>query len=156
RAATAATSPAAAPASAPATEPPPATKPPAPQVSTAAILEAYSRIQQSLNADRLTGIADAAQKIVAEATRIGDAAAPVRAAANVMQRASDLPAARTQMGTLSDAVIKLARANGGFGEMKSAYCPMMRKYWLQKGDTIQNPYYGQSMSDCGRFADPPK
>jgi len=33
-----------------------------------------------------------------------------------------------------------------------AYCPMVQKYWLQKGDTIQNPFYGKQMSDCGRIA----
>ena len=31
------------------------------------------------------------------------------------------------------------------------YCPMARKYWLQKGDAVQNPYYGKQMSDCGRI-----
>ena len=40
--------------------------------------------------------------------------------------------------------------------VKVAYCPMLRKYWLQRGDKIQNPYYGQSMSDCGRFTDAPQ
>jgi hypothetical protein len=32
-----------------------------------------------------------------------------------------------------------------------AYCPMVQKYWLQRGETIQNPYYGKQMSDCGRI-----
>ena len=27
---------------------------------------------------------------------------------------------------------------------------MVRKYWLQKGTTNRNPYYGKSMSACGR------
>jgi hypothetical protein len=35
--------------------------------------------------------------------------------------------------------------------VKVAYCPMARKSWLQKSGTIQNPYYGTAMSDCGRF-----
>jgi len=29
---------------------------------------------------------------------------------------------------------------------------MAQKYWLQKGDTIRNPFYGKAMSDCGRIA----
>jgi hypothetical protein len=29
---------------------------------------------------------------------------------------------------------------------------MVQKYWLQKGETIQNPFYGKQMSDCGRIA----
>jgi len=36
-------------------------------------------------------------------------------------------------------------------DVKVAYCPMARKYWLQKGEAIKNPFYGQSMSDCGRI-----
>jgi len=30
---------------------------------------------------------------------------------------------------------------------------MMRKYWLQKGGKIRNPFYGQAMLDCGRVVD---
>jgi protein SCO1 len=136
---------------------PPAVKPAVPQVSTAAILEAYVKIQQALNSDRLAGIADAAEKIASEAAKIGAAAAPVRTAASAMQRASDLATARTTMGTLSDAILGLARTTDAtLDGVKVAYCPMVRKYWLQKGETIQNPYYGQSMSDCGRFEAPPK
>jgi hypothetical protein len=32
-----------------------------------------------------------------------------------------------------------------------AYCPMARKYWLQRGTAIRNPYYGKSMLECGRI-----
>ena len=28
---------------------------------------------------------------------------------------------------------------------------MLQKPWLQKGDTIANPYYGSSMLTCGNF-----
>jgi protein SCO1 len=146
-------------ASAPAAAPPADAVKPAPsQVSTAAILEAYLQIQQSLNADRVAGVADAAGKIAAEAVRLGDAATQVRTAASALQRvAADLPAARTTFGTLSDSIIALAKStHADLGAVKVAYCPMLRKYWLQNGDKIQNPYYGQSMSDCGRFSDPPK
>ena len=46
-----------------------------------------------------------------------------------------------------------AKASGASvgDEVKVAYCPMVRKYWLQKGETIQNPFYGRAMSDCGRI-----
>jgi hypothetical protein len=36
-------------------------------------------------------------------------------------------------------------------EVKVAYCPMVQKYWLQKGEKIRNPFYGKQMSDCGRI-----
>jgi protein SCO1/2 len=133
-----------------------AVKPAPSQVSTAAILEAYLQIQQSLNADRVTGVADAAGKIASEAERIGDAARQVRTAASALQRvAADLPATRTTFGTLTDSILALAKStNADLSSVKVAYCPMVRKYWLQAGEKIQNPYYGQSMSDCGRFSDP--
>jgi hypothetical protein len=34
-----------------------------------------------------------------------------------------------------------------------AYCPMFKggAKWVQKKDTLANPYYGKTMSTCGRF-----
>ena len=29
------------------------------------------------------------------------------------------------------------------------YCPMVNKQWLQKGETVSNPYYGKAMLTCG-------
>ena len=62
------------------------------------------------------------------------------------------------MGALSGAMLSLAKNDeAGFGDgVKIAYCPMVKKYWLQKGDTIRNPYYGKAMSDCGRLSAPPQ
>jgi protein SCO1/2 len=133
-----------------------AVKPPVADVSTAAILEAYATIHQALNADRLTGVAQAAGTIAGESAKAGDAFAPVRTAAAAMQGAADLAAARAAMGPLSDALIALSRAGTKLDGVTPAYCPMARKYWLQRGEKIQNPYYGQAMSDCGRFADAPQ
>jgi hypothetical protein len=28
---------------------------------------------------------------------------------------------------------------------------MANRRWLQKGDVVQNPFYGKSMSECGRI-----
>jgi protein SCO1 len=133
-----------------------AAKPPIADVSTAAILEAYATIHQALNADRLTSVAQAAGTIAVEAGKAGEAFAPVRTAAAAMQGAADLAAARAAMGPLSDALIALSRTGTKLDGVKPAYCPMARKYWLQRGEKIQNPYYGQAMSDCGRFADAPQ
>ena len=38
-------------------------------------------------------------------------------------------------------------------DVKVAYCPMVQKHWLQKGETIRNPFYGKEMSECGRLSD---
>jgi len=32
-----------------------------------------------------------------------------------------------------------------------AFCPMVQKHWLQKGEKVENPFYGHAMSDCGRI-----
>ena len=147
-----ASAPAAAPAATPQAE---AVKPSPSHMSTSAILEAYLKIQQALYSDKLAGVADAAAAIAAESSKIGEPAAPVRTAAVAMQKAVDLTAARKEFGALSDAMLA-ARKNGvDLGTARVAYCPMARKSWLQTADTIQNPYYGQVMADCGRFTDAP-
>ena len=40
-------------------------------------------------------------------------------------------------------------ATGSARLLTVAYCPMKKAPWLQEGDTISNPYFGTSMSDCG-------
>jgi Cu(I)/Ag(I) efflux system membrane fusion protein len=74
-------------------------------------------------------------------------------AAKTVGAAADIKAAREAFGPLSDAVVAAAKAEGykDLADVKLAYCPMVQKSWLQKGDQIQNPYYGQAMSSCGEF-----
>ena len=126
-------------------------------VSLTPMIDPYLRIQAALNADRLDGVRQAAEQIGAEAGRLGERGAAVRAAAADAGRAADLAAARAAFGALGDALLSLGgKAEGGFGDgVKVAYCPMAKKYWLQTGDAIRNPYYGKAMSDCGRFTAPP-
>ena len=122
------------------------------------MIDPYLRIQEALNADSLTSVKEAAEKIAFEAGQLGERGASIHTAAADFQRAGDLASARTAIGTLTDAILLLAKNSAaGFGDgVKVAYCPMARKYWLQKGDTIRNPYYGKAMSDCGRFSAPPR
>lgn len=118
-----------------------------------AIVDPYLRIQHALNLDTIAGIKAASQSIASEAASLGEGGAAIHAAARSSERAGTLVAARAAMGALSEALIDYARkADAGLGDgVKVAYCPMARKSWLQKGDTIRNPYYGKKMSDCGRF-----
>ena len=117
------------------------------------IVDPYLRIQRALNVDTLAGVTSEARRIADHAAMIGAPGSSMRAAANELQQAADLTAARTAFARLSDAVIQYARESGAAlgGEVKVAYCPMVQKYWLQKGDAIQNPFYGKLMSDCGRI-----
>ena len=123
-------------------------------VNVAPILEPYLRIQRALNVDVLAGVKGDARLIADQTATLGSKGAAMQAAAGEVQQASDLTTARAAFARLSDAVIQNVRETGaGFGdEVKVAYCPMVQKYWLQKGDTIQNPFYGKQMSDCGRIA----
>lgn len=119
----------------------------------APLIPSYLEIQQALSADRLTNVVDAARAILRVADTIGPAAQPVADAARDVEHAPDLATTRAAFGPLGDAVMLLAQhADADLGrEVHVAYCPMLRKYWLQKGEAIRNPYYGSAMLDCGRL-----
>jgi mono/diheme cytochrome c family protein len=117
------------------------------------IIEPYLRIQLALNADRLGDSGMDARSIAADAGKLGPSGVAIAAAAGAFQEAADLEAARTAFARLGDAIMIDAKESGAIlgDEVKVAYCPMVQKYWLQKGEQIQNPYYGKAMSDCGRL-----
>ena len=118
-----------------------------------AIVDPYLRIQLALNADGLAGVRDSARLIAIAAATLNSNGDEMHAAAEEMQQAADLKAARTSFARLGDAIrIHATRSGTSLGDgVKAAYCPMAQKYWLQKGDTVQNPFYGKQMSDCGRI-----
>src|SRR5262249_20046739 len=113
------------------------------------LVEAYLRLQQALAADRMDTVAQDALALANATVKIGSPAATVRAAVNPFAQAADLRVAREAFGGLSDAM--MAFLGDALPEgVVTAYCPMARKHWLQRGSAIQNPYYGKSMLDCGR------
>jgi protein SCO1/2 len=126
---------------------------PTPIANLKPIVDPYLRIQVALNADSLGDSRNDAGRIGAEAATLGAAGAAVASASQEFQKAIDLKAARTAFVRLGDAIMAYAKATGaGIGDdVKVAYCPMVQKYWLQRGETIRNPYYGKKMSDCGRL-----
>ena len=118
-----------------------------------ALLDPYVRIQQALNVGRVDGVREHARDVAAQAKALGPDAEAIRLAATEIDHPLAIAAVRSAFGALGDAILAYAKdrhATFGAG-VKVAYCPMVRKYWLQRGETIQNPYYGQQMSDCGRF-----
>lgn len=117
------------------------------------IVDPYLRIQRALNGDSLAGLEREARAVAAQAAKLGSSGESIQATAGKFAKVSDLSAARAVFGKLSDAVLTLAKDSGsGVGDgVKAAYCPMAQKSWLQRGEKIQNPYYGRSMSDCGRI-----
>ena len=123
------------------------------EVNVGPVLTAYLAMQRALAADSLAGVKDRARDILVDREKSGPAGQPVVAAARAFERVTDLASARAAFGTLSDAMLSTAKRAGRPLEagVKVAYCPMARKYWLQTGETLDNPYYGATMRTCGRF-----
>jgi Cu(I)/Ag(I) efflux system membrane fusion protein len=124
----------------------------------ASIVDPYLKIQSALADDSVQGVHMAAGELVTAATALGAPAMRIDTAAISLAAASeaaqpDLADIRTKFGTLSEALVtyvtgeKLALPAG----VKTAWCPMVEKPWMQKGETISNPYYGKEMSTCGDF-----
>jgi hypothetical protein len=106
-----------------------------------------------LHADALEGITERAREIAAAAVKLGVPGEPIRTAAGALERAADVKAARAAFGDLGDSIMRAATRLrvGLFDDVKAAYCPMVGKYWLQKGEKVQNPFYDSAMADCGRL-----
>ena len=117
------------------------------------LVDPYLRIHASLTKDSTDGVKDNARSIATEAESLGGAAIKLRDAARALEAAGDLKAARTAFGPLTDALLTYANETKMVlpDDLKLAYCPMVKKSWLQKGETIANPYYGSEMLTCGDF-----
>jgi hypothetical protein len=117
------------------------------------IVDPYLKIQTALAADSVDGIRQNAGEIATASSALGAPAMKIDMAAVQLAAATELPDARTKFGALSEAIdtymtgLKLAPPEG----VKVAYCPMVKKPWMQEGETIANPYYGKEMPTCGSF-----
>ena len=116
-----------------------------------AIAGSYLEIQSRLAGDSVAGVKAAALAIGAQADRMGKAGEAIARAAKKLEGAADVKAAREAFGGLSDAVIAAGNAEGwkDLPDLRVAYCPMVNKSWVQKGEAISNPYLGRSMPTCG-------
>ena len=133
---------------------------PAPQTSntpaagstlSASIVDPYLRIQEALADDKMDGVKENAGQVATASASLGAPAAKIDTAAVQLASASGLEDARTKFATLSEAVddymtgLHLKAPEG----VRVAFCPMVQKPWLQKGEAIENPYYGKEMLTCG-------
>ncbi len=127
--------------------------PPAGSRLPASIADPYLDIQTALAQDRSDEVRAKAGEIATAAASLGAPAMKIDTAAVQLAASGDVEDARRKFGTLSDAVfaymdgLHLKAPDG----VRTAYCPMAKKSWLQKGDTLANPYYGTSMPTCGEF-----
>jgi hypothetical protein len=124
----------------------------------ASIMDPYLEIESALADDRTDNIKANAGNIATAATALGAPAMKIDTAALQLSAAAEAPtpdiqSLRDKFGVLSEAIdtymtgLKITPPAG----VKVAFCPMVNKPWLQKGDTLANPYYGKDMSTCGNF-----
>ncbi len=122
------------------------------------IVDPYLEIQAALADDSTENIKANAGNIATAATALGAPAMKIDTAALQLSAAAeaaepDLQAVRERFAALSEAIdtymtgLRLTPPAG----VRVAYCPMVKKPWLQKGDTLANPYYGKEMPTCGSF-----
>jgi hypothetical protein len=120
-----------------------------------AIIEPYLKIESALVDNNIDGLRAQAGDIATAATALGAPAMKIDTAALQLAAADDLVAARERFGALSEAIdtymtsLHLKAPEG----VKVAFCPMLRKPWLQEGAALANPYYGTGdpMATCGDF-----
>lgn len=130
--------------------------------SAAQILSAYEKIRARLASDQTEGIEQIASD-VAGAARVAasQAAAPQKVQLESIARAADglkakagasVAEVRKMFGELSRAIVGLLSASP---ELRKGYhifhCPMAEGYqkWVQAKETIENPYMGKKMLECG-------
>jgi hypothetical protein len=122
------------------------------------IVDPYLEIQAALADDSTENIRANAGNIATAATALGAPAMKIDTAALQLSAAAeaaepDIAAIRERFGALSEAIdtymtgLKLTPPEG----VRVAWCPMAKKPWMQKGDTLANPYYGKEMPTCGSF-----
>jgi hypothetical protein len=127
--------------------------PAAGQTMPASIMDPYLAIQDDLAHDKMDSVKQNAGDLATAATALGAPAMKIDTAAVQLAATTTIADARDRFGALSDAIVAykdglhLKNPDG----VKQAFCPMVAKPWLQKGDSIANPYYGSEMSTCGSF-----
>ncbi|QNN21793.1 efflux RND transporter periplasmic adaptor subunit [Planctomycetales bacterium ZRK34] len=133
------------------------------QAAVDRIVSAYLAIQQALTQDQLPPAVEALAPLRESAETLakasdGDLAASARAVVEAGRiHGDDLVAFRDGLKKLTAAVQALAQVAPPTSEVGTslnlAYCPMVKAYWLQRGDQIANPY-DSSMLRCGRIDKP--
>ncbi len=128
------------------------------------IYDAYLSAQRALAGDDLEAFRAAASELgealgaVRETGLVGDRVAAWRGAMaklRVKGEPATIEEARTAFARMSEGVIALLETFGPpSGEtLKVAHCPMAFDFkgadWVQRGDTIHNPYFGAEMLTCG-------
>ncbi len=97
-------------------------------------LARYEKVRSALAADDIGAVKAAAGDL-------GEEGAP-------LANSGSLKDARAAFGKLSDKAKQLAAGQSGY---YVAYCPMLKKEWVQTSEKIANPYGGKEMVTCGEI-----
>ena len=118
------------------------------------VLDHLVAIQASLAEDSIEHVAHHATAVAEAAHSVEGLPHEAAEQAQAVAKATDLKAAREAFKKLSATFVAHLKAHPGHGDTyRTAYCPMAKAGWIQKGDEIANPYYGSSMLRCGSFED---
>ena len=113
-----------------------------------ALFSKYEAVRQGLLKNSINDVHATAKQLAEAATTAKNES--VAKAADAVAQSADLDKARQAFGTLSDEMIKLRK--DATGERPGvAYCPMVKKSWLQSSkEEIANPYE-PAMKECGMW-----
>lgn len=108
--------------------------------------EHYEAVRKALSADKLADVAPHAKQLAASVEPVGGAEA--KKAADALAAATTLEDARKHFGELSTILVpKFQEAD--IPGATAFMCAMKKQPWMQRGDAVENPYYGKSMLTCG-------
>jgi protein SCO1/2 len=119
------------------------------------LIEPAIAIQSALAGDTMVGVVAQAKTLRQAAGELGAAGAAMQSAAADLAEQTTIEDARRAFGAMSDALIGYLRTSNAStgGSARVAYCPMLRKSWLQKDGPVANPYYGKRMLNCGELTE---
>jgi hypothetical protein len=126
------------------------------QAQTKPVLQAfehYEGVRVALSADKMADVTPHARRLAAAVESVGGAEAKQHA--DALAAATTVEDARTHFGELSTILVPIFQAEAIPG-VTAYMCAMKQKPWVQRGDTIENPYYGKSMLTCGSPLPPKK
>lgn len=113
------------------------------------VLEAFDHYEQvriALSADTFSDVAMHARMLAPLAEKSGGPLA--KASVEQLIKAKSIADARKYFGELSAILVPKFQAEKIPGT-KAYMCSMKQRPWMQRGDTIANPYYGKAMATCG-------
>lgn len=106
----------------------------------------YEKVRVALSTDTLPDVAMHAEMLAPMAEKIGGARA--KASAEQLVKAKTLEDARKHFGELSARLVPKFQAAKIPGT-QAYMCAMKQKPWIQRGENMENPYFGKAMPTCG-------